>query len=173
MRPAAPLLVTERLELWLPTADDLDPMFAIVSDPLTHRFLGPAPTMADHFMRFTRNAGSWQIYGYGILMIRRRGDDTLLGNCGIFHSWRGLGDDFDNQPEAGWILSTSASGQGHAEEAMRAIYHWFDATYGPRRTVCMIDPGNAPSLRLAEKLGFSPLRDTTFADGPIRLFERV
>lgn len=171
---AAPFLTTERLELALPKVGDLQPLFAIVSHPDTHRFLGSAPTMADHFMRFTRNAGSWQLYGYGILMVRRRGDDhRLLGNCGIFHSWRGLGEDFDDQPEAGWILSVEASGQGYAEEAMRAIYRWFDEAHGPRRTVCMIDPGNAPSLKLAGKLGFHPLREAELAGEPIRLFERA
>ena len=170
---SGPFLMTERLELWLPVVDDLHPMFAIMANPETHRFLGPAPSMADHFMRFTRNAGSWQLYGYGILMIRRRDDAELLGNCGVFHSWRGLGADFDDQPEAGWILSTSAGGQGYAEEAMRAIYHWFDAMHGPCRTVCMIDPANAPSLRLAHKLGFLPMRETEFAGDPIRLLERV
>ncbi|WP_324261796.1 GNAT family N-acetyltransferase [Altererythrobacter sp. H2] len=169
----APFLVTERLELWLPTADDLAPMFEIVSHPQTNRYLGPAPTMVDHFMRFARNAGSWQLYGYGILMLRRRGgDDSLLGNCGIFHSFRGLGADFDDQPEAGWILSVEAGGHGYAEEAMRAIYAWFDGAHGRCRTVCMIDPANAPSIRLADKLGFEPLRNTEYGGEPIRLFER-
>jgi RimJ/RimL family protein N-acetyltransferase len=165
--------MTERLELWLPTADDLQPMFGIVSHPQTSRYLGPEPTLADHFTRFTRNAGSWQLYGYGILMLRRRGGDgNLLGNCGLFHSWRGLGADFDDQPEAGWILSVEACGHGYAEEAMRAIYGWFDAAHGPRRTVCMIDPANTPSIRLAGKLGFGALRDTEFGGGAVRLFDR-
>lgn len=173
----APFLVTERLELWLPRASDIQPMFEIVSQPETHRFLGPAPTMTDHFMRFTRNAGSWHLYGYGVLMVRQRANEkgehgALLGNCGIFHSWRGLGADFDNQAEAGWILSTAATGQGYAKEAMLAIYAWFDAAHGPRRTVCMIDPGNTASLRLAATLGFTAMRDSHFAGDPIRLLER-
>lgn len=171
---SAPFLVTERLELWQPLAADLAPLFAIVSHPETGRYLGPAATMTDHFMRFTRNAGSWQLYGYGTLMVRRRGGDgTLLGNCGIFHTWRGVGADFDDQPEGGWILSSTAGGLGYAEEAMRAIYQWFDETHGPRRTVCMINPANAPSLRLADKLGFAALRDAEFAGEPVRLFERT
>lgn len=169
----APFLVTERLELWKPAAHDLAPMFAIVSQPQTSRYLGPAPTMPDHFLRFARNAGSWLLYGYGVLMVRQRGGDgALLGNCGLFHSWRGLGADFDDQPEAGWILSEQAAGKGFAGEAMRAIYTWFDAEHGPRRTVCMIDPGNTASLRLADKLGFVALRDAELAGEPVRLFVR-
>lgn len=171
---AGPILTTDRLELRPPTAADLHPMFAIIAQSETHRFLGPAPTMPDHVMRFTRNAGSWMLYGYGIFMVRLRGGDVaLLGNCGVFHSWRGLGEDFDDQAEAGWILSADAVGQGYAEEAMRAIYAWFDAAHPGRRTVCMIDPANAPSIRLSEKLGFTPMRNAEFNGEPIRLFERL
>ena len=126
----APFLQTERLALWLPTADDLQPMFGIVSHPQTQRHLGPEPTMADHFMRFARGAGSWSLYGYGSLMVRLRGGDgSLLGTCGLFHSWRGLGEDFDNQPEAGWILSVDAGGDRFSAEAVRAVFFWFDTAH--------------------------------------------
>lgn len=43
----APLLVTERLELWLPTAGDFAATMAIVADGETARHLGPAKP-ADH-----------------------------------------------------------------------------------------------------------------------------
>lgn len=164
---AEPFLTTERLELWLPTKDDMRPLFAIISQPETRRYLGPEPTPADHFMRFTRNAGSWSLYGYGTFMVRRRGGDgTLLGNCGIFHSVRGLGVDFDDRPEAGWILREEAVGQGYAGEIMRAVLDWYDAAFGTE-IVCLIDPDNAPSLKLAAKLGFAPMRDGVMPDGGV------
>jgi RimJ/RimL family protein N-acetyltransferase len=38
----------------------------------------------------------------------------------------------------------------------------------------MITPKNEPSLRLADKLGFAPLRDTMLPDGEaVRLLERL
>jgi RimJ/RimL family protein N-acetyltransferase len=148
-------------------------MFAIVADPKTGRFLGDAANRADHFTRFCRNAGSWLLYGYGSFILRRRGQAEVIGNCGIFHSWRGVGDDFDDSPEAGWILREDVSGQGLAREAMEASFAWFTAEYGPQRVVCMIAPGNAPSLRLAERLGFSWLRDARLPDGEdVRLLAR-
>ena len=175
MSAAAPFLVTERLELWLPTRDDIDPMFEIVSEPGTRRYLGPEPTMPDHFMRFMRNAGSWQLFGYGMLMVRERdGDGSPIGNCGIFHSWRGLGEDFDNRPEAGWIIGEAHVGRGYADEAMRAIFQWFDREYAGKQVVCLIEPGNAPSIRLADKLGFAELRHAEMPDGsPVILYERT
>jgi len=172
-RPTAPLLVTERLELWLPTSEDLAATIAIVADPQTVRFLGTASSPADHFARFCRNAGSWLLYGYGSFMLRPRGSGEVIGNCGIFHSWRGLGEDFDDSPEAGWILRRDATGQGFAREAMGAALAWFATEHGARRIVCMIAPGNIPSLRLAERLGFASLREARLPDGEeVRLLER-
>jgi RimJ/RimL family protein N-acetyltransferase len=164
-QPEAPLLVTDRLELWLPVREDLAAMFTIVADPKTGRYLGAAGSKPDHFTRFCRNAGSWLLYGYGGFILRMRGRPEVIGHCGIFHSWRGLGTDFDDTPEAGWILCQNASGQGFAQEAMEAALAWFATEHGPRRIVCMIAPGNAPSLRLAERLGFAPFRDARLPDG--------
>lgn len=171
--PAGPLLVTGRLELWLPTRDDMAAMLAIVRDPRTGRYLGAASDEADHFTRFCRNSGSWLLYGYGSFIVRRRGQAEVIGNCGIFHSYRGLGADFDDSPEAGWILRHDVAGQGFAREAMEAALGWFAAEHGPARIVCMITPDNAPSLRLAERLGFHALRDTLLPDGDeVRLLAR-
>ena len=171
--PSAPLLSTERLDLWLPRRGDFEAMTAILAEPATSRFLGSQSDMADHFARFCRNAGSWLIYGYGSFMVRLRGQPELIGNCGIFHSWRGLGEDFDDSPEGGWILSADHTGSGLAREAMEAALIWFEREHGPQRIVCMIDPDNAPSMRLAATLGFSTMRHAALPGGdPVRLFER-
>lgn len=160
----APHLLTERLDLRLPVAEDFAAQRAILADAETARFLGPTST-ADRFLRFGRNAGSWLLYGYGGFTLRLRATGEVIGNCGVFHSWRDLGDDFDDVPEAGWILRRDQVGRGIGYEAMRAALEWFDAEHGPRRVVCMIAPDNAPSLRLAEKLGFTPLRDAVLPGG--------
>ena len=169
----APVLVTERLELRLPAAGDFEATMAIVGDAETGRFLGQ-PSEADPFLRFCRSAGSWLLYGYGTFVIRPRGSDELIGNCGIFHSIRGLGADFDDAPEAGWILRRDEVGKGLAHEAMAAVLAWFERAHGPRRVTCLIAPGNVPSIRLAAKLGFTPMREALLPDGePVRLFERL
>jgi RimJ/RimL family protein N-acetyltransferase len=171
----APHLLTERLDLRLPVAADVATMAAIVAHAETGRYLGAGRTdAAEHFARFSRNAGSWLLYGYGGFMVRERGSGEVIGNCGVFHSLRGLGEDFDDAPEAGWILRHDQVGRGIGHEAMSAALEWFDAEHGPRRVVCMITPKNEPSLRLADKLGFAPLRDTMLPDGEaVRLLERL
>jgi RimJ/RimL family protein N-acetyltransferase len=156
---ARPALVTERLELWRPQAGDRPLLEAMMEPAAVRRYLGAMqPSTSDVFARLLRNAGSWALYGYGTFMVRERGRQAIVGNCGVFHSWRGLGEDFDDKPEAGWILAESHFGRGVAREAMEAALGWFDREHGPREVVCMIDPDNAPSLSLATKLGFAPTR---------------
>ena len=169
----SPPLLTERLELRLPVAADVAAMAAIVAHPETARHLGSRSGTADHFERFCRNAGSWLLYGYGGFIVRLRGSEEVIGNCGVFHSWRGLGEDFDDTPEAGWILRHDQVGRGVGHEAMNAVLDWFDRAHSPRRVVCMTVPDNAPSVRLAGKLGFMPMREAVLPDGEtVLLFER-
>jgi RimJ/RimL family protein N-acetyltransferase len=169
-----PFLTTERLELWLPRAGDREELRAVATGGDTGRFLAPDSGEVDFFNRFMRGSGSWQLYGYGLLPVRLRGEPAIVGNCGVFHTLRGLGEDFDDQPEAGWIIRHDHVGKGFAGEAMRAVLDWFDRAHGPRRIVCMISPGNEPSIRLADKLGFAPYRDAELPTGDaVRLFERA
>lgn len=172
---SGPFLATERLELWLPQASDRPLLEAMIAPDAVRRFLGSmTPDAVDTFARLLRNAGSWSLYGYGTFMVRMRGGDgAIVGNCGVFHSYRGLGAEFDDKPEAGWILAESAFGKGVAREAMDAALGWFDRECGPREVVCMIEPANAPSAALAGKLGFAPTRTAGLPDGAkVQLFSR-
>ena len=168
-----PFLTTERLELWRPSVADMRAMHEVVLAPETARYLGPRAQFSDHATRFMRNAGSWFLYGYGALMLRLRGQDRVIGNCGVFHTFRGIGDDFDDHPEAGWIVAADHVGKGLAGEAMAAVLAWFESEHGAQRIVCMISPGNEPSLRLAARLGFAPFRDAELSNGEtVGLLER-
>lgn len=149
-------------------------MFAIVSDPATHRFLGGKADRADHFTRFQRNAGSWFLHGYGSFMVRLKDRPGVVGNCGVFHTYRGLGADFDDRPEAGWIIAADHVGKGYAREAMDAALAWFEREHGPREVVCMIEVGNAASLALAARLGFTRTRQATLPEGTeVQLLNRA
>ena len=168
-----PVIVTERLELWHPARGDLAEMHAVNSHPETRRHFGPAEGLDGQFQRLMRNAGSWFLYSYGAFHLRLRGLPAIVGNCGVFHSWRGLGEDFDDKPEIGWIIRHDMTGQGLAREAATAALAWFEREHGPREIVCMIAPENEPSLRLAQRFGFTPTRDAVLPDGAaVRLFTR-
>ena len=103
----APLLTTTRLELWQPQVGDLADLYALTLDDETRCFLGSfAPSEMDAFARLHRNAGSWALHGYGTFMVRMRGSERIIANCGVFRSHRGFGAalGLDDVPEAGWIV---------------------------------------------------------------------
>ena len=171
---SGPFLTSERLEYWLPRAEDLADQVALLAPDAMRRYLGPAlPTHQDQFERLMRNAGRWQLYGYGTATLRLRGQDRIIGNCGVFHSWRGFGKGLDDVPEAGWIIHNDHWGKGIAQEAMHAALAWFDATHGPRRVAAMIEAGNTASERVASALGFVEYGRQIFEDSPLILYERL
>ena len=171
----APIVTTERLELWQPVAADLDELHALTQGEEMRRFLGNnRPNEADSFARMMRNAGSWALHGYGSFMVRRRGAAQIIGNCGIFRSLRGFGKGLDDVPEAGWIIDRSAWGEGLAKGAMRASLAWFDATHGPQRIACMIEEDNDVSVSVASALGFVRYdRHVLEDDATVNLYERI
>lgn len=61
--------------------------------------------------------------------------------------------------EVGWRLAPAWWGRGLATEAARASVEFGFERLGLRSIVSIIDPGNAASLRVAEKLGMRPGRD--------------
>ncbi|WP_225207426.1 GNAT family N-acetyltransferase [Novosphingobium huizhouense] len=169
MTETAPFLVTDRLELWMPQAHDHAGLVALLAPEAVRANLGNRPTSAvEEFNRLLRNAGSWMLYGYGILTCRLRGEEEIVGICGVFHSWRGFGQGMDDTAEIGWIFAERAWGKGIATEAARAVLDWFALAHPGKRVGCMINDTNLASIAVAEKLGFARY-DTHLAEDGARL----
>lgn len=172
-----PVLTTARLELWRPAPGDLADLYELTLATETRAFLGNfAPSLSDSFARIHRNAGSWALHGYGSFMVRLKETQRIVGNCGVFRSYRGFGPDkgLDDVPEAGWIVHKEFWGRGIAREASEAALAWFDAVHGRQRIACMIDDGHAVSDRLARTLGFEPYGRHDLEEGAaLVLYERT
>jgi RimJ/RimL family protein N-acetyltransferase len=168
---AAPVLQTARLALRAHRASDLDDVLALRNDPEVVRYIGGAPaTREDAWGRIQRYAGHWALTGHGFWHVRERTTDRYVGDVGLAHFERGLALSFDGAPEAGWVLARWSHGTGYATEVMTAILAWAAPTHP--RTVCIIDPDNAASLRVAAKLGYREFGRDTYHGHPIVAFER-
>lgn len=165
-------LTTDRLILRPHTSDDHPACCALWSDPEVTRFIGGRPATSEEvWQRILRYAGLWQLLGYGYFVATDRVSGALVGEVGLADFHRDLDPPLGDTPEAGWVLLPHYQGRGLAHEALTAMLAWADQTMP--RTACMIDPANAPSLKLAEKLGYTEYARTTYKDHPTILLART
>ena len=170
---AAPTIETERLILRAWAKTDFRPWVEIMQHPDVHRHFGPNPMpLEDTWRRLVASVGSWQLLGFGSWAVERKADGRLAGNVGLFNAWRDLQPEFGEQPEMGWIFAAETHGQGLASEACGAALAWAEANLEPTPIWAIIAPKNAPSLRLAQRLGFEFHNDTTYKGDPTAVLRR-
>lgn len=168
------MIETERLTLAPPTLADFDDSYAMSRDPTVVRYIGGKPaSREDAWNKLLRNIGHWDAFGYGIFTVRDRSGNAFVGEVGLAHFSRGLGEAFDPFPEAAWVVTARSHGKGYATEAVAAAHEWMTLTQRPARTVCLIHPENAPSLRVAEKLGYTSFGEASYRDSRPVMFERL
>ncbi|MEM7295745.1 MAG: GNAT family N-acetyltransferase [Pseudomonadota bacterium] len=144
MTPVVPTeITTERLQLRLLAAADLDSYLAYYTGPRTDGVGGPKPK---HVVieRFFAMAGQWVIRGFGRYAIALKG--RAIGHAGVLHI------DEVYAPEITWTIWDAAeTGKGYATEAARAALGGYLAVRP--RVLAHIESFNAASIRVAEKIG--------------------
>lgn len=166
-----PILETERLVLSPHRPADLDDTAALLADPAVTAFIGGPVPREQVWHRLLRYVGHWQLLGYGHWVVRDRAG-RHLGDVGLMDSRRDTVPNFEGVVEAGWAFATAAHGRGYAREAIGAMLGWAD-DHGIARTVCIIDPGNAASMRVAEAVGYRPAGEIRYRDASTLFFERL
>lgn len=167
-----PTINTQRLTLRGMRAEDFNRFAEIWAMPEVVQYIDTECwPRSKAWAEFLRNAGHWQITGFGQWAIQKHRAPHIAGQVGFFYAKRDLGEDFDAFPEAGWVLSPDAQGQGFGIEAVRAAHDWFDRVV-TGRLVCMIAPEHEASRRIAEALGYTHMRDATCKGRPAILMAR-
>jgi RimJ/RimL family protein N-acetyltransferase len=164
---------TPRLVLRRHIAADFPAYFEMCADPAMSRYSGRTPAGSEEaWMRLLRQVGHWSLFGYGFVAIEEKATGRFVGEAGLGDFRRRLGPAFDDAPEAGWAIVRSAQRQGYATEAAAAVLQWIEERFPVPRTVCLIHAENRASIRVAEKLGFTPFAACTYRDYPALSFER-
>lgn len=167
-----PTLETERLRLRGHTLDDFDAVAAMWADPIVVRHISGKPsTREESWARLLRYPGMWALLGYGFWAVEEKASRRFVGEVGFADFKRDIEPAID-APEQGWSLAPWAHGLGYATEAMRAATAWGEAHFGRRDFMCIISPGNDPSIRVADKLGYREIARTTYKDTPTLMFRR-
>ena len=177
---AMPTLTTERLVMSAPTLADFADSRAMLANEEVTRHIGGKPlTEEESWIRLHRHAGQWALLGFGLWVVRDKAG-AFVGEVGFLDVRRQITPRL-TAVEVGWLIAPEAHGKGYATEAMRAALAWGDehfttAPLDPSlvrgRFEAIIDPPNAPSFRVAEKLGFARLGPGTYKGETVELLRR-
>lgn len=166
-------LLTPRLRIVPHGPAFADARRQLAASPAVYRFTGGRPATAeDTWHRVLRYAGHWACFGFGPFALLDRADGRFLGEAGAMDFRRGIAGPFGDRPEMGWAVVPDMHGTGIAGEAIRAVLGWLDAGAGADGTVCMIQPDNLASVRLAVRLGYRRTGEATYHDARVDLFAR-
>jgi RimJ/RimL family protein N-acetyltransferase len=144
-----PVLETARFRLRAPHAGDAAAWAAFFTSHRA-RFIGGGAeeTEGRAWRAFAGMVGHWALRGFGTFVIEDRASGAPLGATGPWYpgDWP--------EREIGWTLwSAEAEGRGVMAEAVPPV---LDHAFGPLgwdTAVSYIDPANARSIALAERLG--------------------
>lgn len=168
-----PVIKTQRTILRPHRLSDFAASAAMWSDLAVIRHIGGrAMTGEEVWARLLRYAGLWKLLGFGYWAVEDKATGEFLGEAGFQDLRRDIVPAFDGVPEAGWALAPAAHGKGLASEIATAMHQWSDRQFSGARTVCIIDPDNLSSIRVAEKCGYREVTRTSYKGSPVILFER-
>jgi RimJ/RimL family protein N-acetyltransferase len=144
------------------------------SDPAVVRHIGGKPSTEEEvWSRLLRYAGLWSVLGFGYWAVRDRAGGQFLGDVGLADFRRDISPRLAEVPEIGWALAPAAQGRGVATEAVQAVIAWADRELAFDATTCLIDPENAPSLRVAHKCGYQARVAATYRGHATLILDRV
>jgi RimJ/RimL family protein N-acetyltransferase len=163
------MLETERLRLTHLSNRDAEFIRGLLNEPSFLRYIG------DRGVRTTNDArryikdgpvAGYARYGYGLLRIGLRSDDTPIGICGVLRR------DTLPGPDLGFSLLPAWWAKGYAFEAASAVMRHSREALHLGRILAITSVDNESSIRLLGKLGFQFERVIRLGDDPtdLRLF---
>jgi RimJ/RimL family protein N-acetyltransferase len=169
-----PVIETERLKMRRHEIDDLIDCAAMWADPGVTRYIAGKPFSAEEvWAKLLRYVGHWSLMGFGYWAIEEKATGRFAGEVGFADFKRDIEPSLKDVPELGWVLAPRVHGKGYATEAVRAAVAWGGARFGSARTVCLIQPENLASIRVAEKCGYREFQRTTYKGQPTIIFARL
>jgi RimJ/RimL family protein N-acetyltransferase len=166
MEPMATVLETTRMRLREFTDGDLDVLAAMMADK-DQMSLYPRPRTRDETHDWIkRNLDLYKNYGFGFWLMESVAGADFLGYCGI----RPVSIEGVEEIELGWHTKKQFWGQGLATEAATACRDLAFSRFDIPRLVATIDLDNAPSLRVAHKIGMEPERDAVLDGWPCTVY---
>lgn len=162
------ILETERLLLRRLILEDLDALYALYSDPEIRQYF-PEGTLN---YEDTKAELEWFLNGHpkhpelGLWATIDKASQQFIGRCGLL-PWTLEG---RAEVEVAYLLDKRFWRRGLGTEAASAILHYGFETLGLNRLICMVDPNNLASAKVATHIGMTLEKRMEDETGPFLLF---
>lgn len=142
-----PTVETERLILRGWKEDDAVGVAEIYGSEENTRFIGEMLTVDGAWRMVAQRIGQWHLRGFAMFAVEEKATGAFVGHAGpnFPAGWP--------EREIGWALVPKFHGCGYATEAGRASLEFAYGVLGWDTAISLIDPGNVPSQKVAERLG--------------------
>lgn len=148
---------TPRLIFRKVTPKDLGALHAILGDPDVMHF-SPTGVMDKQSVGeyITTILSDYQKYGYGLWSVIYKENDQLIGLAGL----RNQRVKDKSYVEISYRFAKKYWGMGFASETLNAITQYAFSTLHMDTLICIIEPGNEASIRVATKAGMEKIDST-------------
>jgi RimJ/RimL family protein N-acetyltransferase len=143
-------LETERLTLRPMTEEDAGFILELLNDPAFIQNIGDRQvrTLESAKVYISNTAiASYNKNGFGLYLVELKETGEAMGMCGLIR--RSTLNDID----IGYAFLPKFRSKGYASESALAMKQYARDVLGLKRLVAIVDPKNALSIRLLEKLG--------------------
>lgn len=152
--------------------EDFELLCSLFSDPEVVRFIGNGQTRSrDGAMEFLY----WIYRSYknnpklGLRVLVRKDDGKKIGHAGLVpQTVNGF-----EELEIGYWIAKEHWGQGYATEAAEALKDYGIRQLGKKRFVSLIQPANAASRKVAERIGMKLEEEITLAGRKVCVYSNA
>lgn len=156
---------SERLLLRQWRLDDFEPVAEFYANEPLARFVGGPCDHETAWRKIAMLAGHWHLRGHGYWAVEEKASGDFCGAVGLWksHAWPEL--------ELGYWLIPAKFGRGYATEAGAVAIDFARNQLGAATLVSYIEPDNAASMKVAQRLGATREGTINLASfGPHRVF---
>lgn len=149
----ATILETPRLILRHQVLSDLDDLWALYCNPNITKYIPDAPRSREE----AQEELEWHMHGHphnpslGLWATIHKETGEFIGRCGLL-PWTIDGQD---EVEVAYTIAEAYQAQGLGSEAAQAILNYGFEKLILTRLICLIDPENIASQKVAKKIGMS------------------
>jgi [ribosomal protein S5]-alanine N-acetyltransferase len=145
------VLETDRVLLRQYEEEDIPSLYSIFSDSETMKYY-PAPFSYEKTVKWVRNNQErYKNDGYGLWAVCLKKNGEIIGDCGLTKQEV----DGKIEVEIGYHINKKYWSKGYGTEVAKACKEYGFNKLDLKKLICIIDPRNTPSSRVAEKIGFA------------------